>query len=188
MSVTANTSEPATVATDGRAARIGVLVAAVLTTGVTAGVFVDWSNAIMPGLGEVDDRTFVEAFRALDAAIVSPLFLGVGFLGSLLLIALSAVLHLRTDRRVGLLWIGAALLCWLLMLTITFGVHEPLNQHLRTVDLASDTDVVAARAALDEATWTGWNTVRAVVSTVASGCLLGALVVNLRHRRPPSGR
>lgn len=165
----------------GSGVRTGILLPAILTTGLTAGVFMDWSNAIMPGLSRVDDRTFVEAFQALDAAIVSPLFIGIGFMGSLLLIGLSAILHLRAERRAALIWIGAALLCWLLMFAITFGIHEPLNMQLRTADgLDSDADFTTARALLDEAMWTPWNTVRTLASTIASGCLIVALL--LPHR------
>lgn len=36
----------------------------------------------MPGLGSTDDRTFVGAFRAIDRAILNPLFMLV-FLGAL---------------------------------------------------------------------------------------------------------
>lgn len=174
---------------NGSGVRTGVLIAAILTTGLTAGVFIDWSNAIMPGLSEVDDRTFVEAFQALDAAIVSPLFIGVGFMGSLLLIVLSVVLHFRAERRTVLIWIGAALLCWLLMFAITFGIHEPLNLKLRIAEgLDSDADFAAARASLDEAAWTAWNAVRTLVSTIASGCLIGALVVDVRLPHTASRR
>ena len=167
---------------DGGALRTGVLIAATMTTGLTAGVFADWSNTIMPGLNDVDDRTFVTTFRALDAAITNPLFLGVGFMGSLLLAALSAALHLRAQQRPVLVWTGAALVCCLLVFGITFGVHEPLNEDLRTAgELESNADFAAARAQLDEAMWTAWNTVRAVASTIAFGCLTWALVI---HRRP----
>lgn len=173
--------------TGSNMARTGILSVAIITTGLTAGIFGDWSNAIMPGLRNLDDRTFVEAFQALDAAIVSPLFIGAGFMGSLLLIGLSAVLHLGAQRRSVLIWVGPSLVCWLAMLAITFGVHEPLNQQLRAADgLDSDADLAAARALLDEATWTTWNTIRTLVSTIAFGCLVGALVVQrrLRHRTP----
>ena len=40
-----------------------VLIAATLTTGLMAGVFGIYSNAIMPGLRRTDDRTFVAAFQ-----------------------------------------------------------------------------------------------------------------------------
>jgi uncharacterized membrane protein len=161
--------------------RTGILILATMTTGLTAGVFVDWSNAIMPGLGSVDDRTFVEAFRALDASIANPLFLGVGFTGSLLFTGMSAALHLRAEHRPVLMWVAAAFVCYLAVFVITFGVHEPLNEKLRTAEEPlSEADLAVVRAQLDEAMWTAWNTVRAVASTIAFGCLTWALVI---HRR-----
>lgn len=168
----------------GGTLRTGALIAATLTTGLTAGVFADWSNAIMPGLSEVDDRTFVAAYRALDSAITNPLFLGVGFTGALVCTGLSVVLHRRADQRPVLIWAGAALLCYLLVAVITFGVHEPLNQDLRTADEpGSDAEFAAARALLDEAKWTAWNTVRALAATLAFGCLTWALVIHRRFDR-----
>jgi len=161
--------------------RTGILILATMTTGLTAGVFADWSNAIMPGLSSVDDRTFVEAFQALDASITNPLFLGVGFVGSLLFTGLSAALHLRPQQRPVLWWVGAAFVCYLAVFVITFGVNEPLNEKLRTAgEPVSDAEFAAARVLLDEARWTVWNTVRAVASTIAFGCLTWALVI---HRR-----
>lgn len=160
--------------------RAGILTLAIMTTGLMAGFFVNWSNAIMPGLSDVDDRTFVASFRALDAAITNPLFLG-GFTGALLLIGLSAALHLRAGQRTVLMWVGAALVLYLVVCVITFGVHEPLNEKLRAAgELDSDADFAMARAQLDEATWTAWNTARAVASTIAFGCLTWALVIRRR--------
>jgi uncharacterized membrane protein len=162
------------------ALRTGILIAATMTTGLLAGVFVDWSNTIMPGLGDVDDRTFVVAFQALDDAINNPLFLGAVTCAPLL-IALSAALHFRAGQPPVLMWVGAALVSYLFMLVITFSVHEPLNEHVRTAgELDGSTDFAAVRAQLDETMWTAWNTVRAVASTIAFGCLTWALVI---HRR-----
>jgi uncharacterized membrane protein len=161
--------------------RTPILIFSTMTTGLTAGVFADWSSAIMPGLSDVDDRTFVEAFQGLDAAIANPLFLGLGFTGALLSIGLSAALHLNAEHRKVLIWIGAALVGYLLVWVITLGVHEPLNVKLRDAGrLESDDDFAAARAQLDESMWTAWNTVRALAATIAFGCLTWALVI---HRR-----
>jgi uncharacterized membrane protein len=157
--------------------RTGVLFLATVTTGLTAGVYADWSSTIMPGLGDVDDRTFVAAFQSLDAAIMNPLFMGVEFTGSLLLIALALVLHLRAGQRAVLVWLSVALAAYLVSIVITMGVNEPLNQQLRS---AVDTDPAAARALLDEARWTVWNTMRALVTLTAFGALAWMLVI---HRR-----
>ena len=158
----------------------GVLIAATMTTGLMAGVFANWSNTIMPGLSTVDDRTFVATFRALDEAITNPLFLG-GFTGALLLIGLAAALHFRTGQRSALMWVGAALVSYLAVVIITVSVHEPLNEQLRMAgNPESSADLAAARAQLDEAMWTGWNTLRAVASTIAFGCLTLALAIGRR--------
>lgn len=162
-------------------ARTAILLFATLTTGLSAGIFADWSSSVMPGLKEVDDRTFVEAFRGLDAAITNPFFLGLCFTGALLSIAVSAALHLGAEHRTVLVWLGAALLGFVLVWAITFGVHEPLNVKIRDAGaLESDADFAAARAQLDESMWTAWNTVRSLAATIAFGCLAWALVI---HRR-----
>jgi len=156
-----------------------------MTTGLSAGFCANWANAIMPGLRRVEEGTCVTAFRALDAAITNPLFIGVAFMGALLFTALSAGLHLRAGQRTALLWIGAALVSYLVVFVVTFGVHEPVNEQLRTAgDPNSGADFAVARAQLDEAMWTVWNTVRAVASTIAFGCLTWALVT---HRRLGQG-
>lgn len=163
------------------------LIAAIMTTGLIAGVFAAWSNAIMPGLNDVDDRAFVTAFRALDDAINNPLFLG-GFTVALPLIGLAAVLHRGADQRVVQRWVGAALVLYLMAVVITFGVHEPLNEKFRTAaEPTSGAEFAAARAQLDEAKWTAWNTARALTSTIAFGCLAWALVLRGRLGRV-SGR
>jgi uncharacterized membrane protein len=152
-----------------------------MTTGLTAGVFADWSNTIMPGLSTVDDRTFVATFQALDAAITNPLFLGVGLTGALLTTGWAVVLLAGAKQRPATMWVTAALACYLLVLVITFAVHEPLNVTVRDAGDPAAIDVAAVRAELDEAMWTTWNTIRALAATAAFGFLCWALVI---HRRP----
>jgi uncharacterized membrane protein len=55
--------------------RAATLVVATITTGLMAGVFAIYANAVMPGLCRSDDRTFVGAFQSIDTAIINPLFL-----------------------------------------------------------------------------------------------------------------
>jgi uncharacterized membrane protein len=158
-----------------------VLVVATVTVGLMAGVFGLYANAIMPGLGTTDDRTFVAAFRAIDEAIVNPWFLGVGFIGALASTALAAALHLRSGQRAVLVLTGAALVLYLLAFALTIGVHVPLNNGIKAAgDPMRIADFAAVRDAFDETTWTRWNMVRAVTATTACLCLAAALAV----RRP----
>src|SRR5689334_13053946 len=145
------------------------LVAATITNGLMAGLFAAYSYAVMPGLGQADDRTFVEAMQQTNAAILNGWF-GICFGGALLFAAAAAVLHLG---RPGLPWIVAGLVLYAAVLVITFRVNVPLNDRLAAGGPTAD--LAAARAAF-ESTWVRWNVVRAVCSTAAFGCLVGALV------------
>jgi uncharacterized membrane protein len=95
-----------------------VLIAATMTMGLMAGVFGIYSNAIMPGLGRTDDRTFVAAFQSIDRAIINPAFMAT-FVGALALTALAALLHLK---RSILPWTAAAFVLYLLVFVITIRV------------------------------------------------------------------
>jgi uncharacterized membrane protein len=137
------------------------LLAATLTAGLMAGVYGIFALAIMPGLRATDDRTFVAAFQAIDRAIVNPLFM-LWFFGPLLFAAAAAL-----AGGDALPWILAALVLSLVVVVITFAVHLPLNDAIKTV---------GERAAFHEARWVAWNLVRAVLSIVAFGLLMWALV------------
>jgi uncharacterized membrane protein len=137
------------------------LLAATLTAGLMAGVYGIFALAIMPGLRATDDRTFVAAFQAIDRAIVNPLFM-LWFFGPLLFAAAAAL-----AGGDALPWILAALVLSLAVVVITFAVHLPLNDAIKTV---------GERASFHEARWVAWNLVRAVLSIVAFGLLMWALV------------
>lgn len=146
------------------------LVAATITNGLMAGLFAAYSYAIMPGLGRTGDRTFVEAMQHTNAAILNGWF-GVCFAGSAVFAAAAVLLHLG---RPGLPWIVAGVVLYVVVLVITFRINVPLNNQLAAGSPAAD--AAAARAAFEDV-WVRWNVVRAVFSTAAFGCLIGALVV-----------
>jgi uncharacterized membrane protein len=146
------------------------LVAATISMGLMAGVFWLYAHTIMPGLARTDDRTFVGAFQSIDRAIINPWFLPT-FFGALVLSGLAAVL-LIDDGGAALAWTLAAFVLYLAVVLITFRVHLPRNDEIKTTE---DTDATAVRRRFDEATWVRWNTIRALASTAALGCLAWAL-------------
>ena len=137
------------------------LLAATLTAGLMAGVYGIFALAIMPGLRATDDRTFVAAFQAIDRAIVNPLFM-LWFFGPLLFAAAAAL-----GGGDALPWIVAALVLSLAVVVITFAVHLPLNDAIKS----------GTRESFHEARWVAWNVVRALLSTAAFGLLMWALLV-----------
>jgi uncharacterized membrane protein len=146
------------------------LVAAAISMGLMAGVFCIYANAIMPGLRRTDDRTFVGAFQSIDRAIINPPFL-LTFFGALVLTGLAAVLQLDDGGAV-LAWTVAAFLLYLAVVAITLRIHLPRNDEIKAT---TDPDLAAVRRRFDEPTWARWNTVRALASTAALGCLAWAL-------------
>jgi uncharacterized membrane protein len=156
--------------------RAASLLIAALSTGLMAGVFCLYTNAIMPGLRTTDDRTFVGAFQAIDRAIINPIFL-VTFLLPVFSSALAVALHLGADEQSVLGWCIAALVLALFVVVATLRVNVPLNDGIKA---AGEPDQIAdlggVRQRFDEGRWTRWNTARAVASTVGFVCLLWALV------------
>ena len=152
-----------------------VLVAAVLTAGLMAGLFAAFSYAVLPGLGRAGDAVFVEAMQRINVAILNGWF-GICFGGALVFSVLAAVLHLGPDRRSALPWIVAGAVLYLLVLLVTTAVSVPLNDRLAA---AGATDPAAAREAFETA-WVRWNVVRTVLNTAAFGCLTWAVVLHGR--------
>jgi uncharacterized membrane protein len=150
------------------------LVAAAITVGLMAGLFVAFAYAVMPGLRRVDDAAFVAAMQQINVAIINPWFL-VCFLGGLLFTALAGVLHLADGSRPVLPWIAAGLVLYAGTVVITGRVNVPLNNALAAADASEGADLSAGRRRF-EPRWVRWNVVRAVISTAAFGCLVWALV------------
>jgi uncharacterized membrane protein len=153
------------------------LVAATLSTGFMASLFITYSAVIMPGLRGADDRTFIAAFQRLDVALVTPAFLLLGFLGALIFTGLAGLLQFGSANRAALPWIVVAFVLYLVTFVITVAVHLPLNNGLKEAGHPDQiADLAAVRAAFRETSWLAWNHVRSVVGLIAFGCLGWALV------------
>jgi uncharacterized membrane protein len=163
-----------------RSWQLVALMAATLTTGLMAGVFVEWAHAIMRGLTRTDDRTFVGAFQAIDRALLNPVFMFT-FLGALVLSGSAGVLCLQGDDTSTVPWVAVAFGLYLAVVVITMAIHVPLNDGLRAAgDIDDIADRAAVRDAFHETRWIAWNVVRALASTAAFVCLAWALVLHGR--------
>ncbi|MEU9479721.1 anthrone oxygenase family protein [Streptomyces sp. NPDC048191] len=174
MTNTTNQTTPAgaitATATPGRSA---VLIAATITTGLSAGVFYIFACAVMPALARSDDRTYVEVMRNINTVIQSPVFF-LCFMGALLLTGLSAWQLRRSPCG---RWVRAALLAYALVLLVTTAFNIPLNNAL-----AAQGDPAALREHF-EGPWVAWNVVRALGSTLSLGLLSRALMLYGRSAR-----
>ncbi len=141
------------------------LTLATLSTGLVAGLFAAFAYAVSPGLRRVDDQAFVQTMRAVNAAILNPVF-GLLFAGGLVAVVAAAVLTWSGDARP---WVVAGAVLYAATVLVTLGANVPLNDALA----AGDASPAQLRAAFEDA-WVGWNLVRTATGTAAFGCLVVA--------------
>jgi uncharacterized membrane protein len=166
---------------DGRNAGI-VLTAATVAMGLIAGLYFGWGVAVMPGLGQLDDRAFVDAAQELDDAIRNPLFFGT-FLAALVLPGVALYLQRGLGLRQATPWIVAALILYGIGFLTTMAINEPLNNDLTDAgDPSRIADVAGVRDDFEDP-WMVWHIVRTVLSTAALGALAYALVLHGRAER-----
>jgi uncharacterized membrane protein len=144
-----------------------VLVAALVAAGLIAGLFYAYACSVMPGLARGDDKTFVEAMRGINVAIINPVFM-LTFLGAPLLAGVAVFLNLGSRS---LPWVIAGFVCLVAMLLITGALNIPLNNALEN----GGDDYAAVRARFETA-WVRWNVLRTLASTAGFGCLVAAVL------------
>jgi uncharacterized membrane protein len=145
------------------------LIAATLLCALVAGFVFAFTAVVMPGIGTLDDRNFLRAFRAIDRVIQNnqPVFLLV-WIGSVVVLLASAVLGFEQLDGTGRVLMVAAVLAYLLGVQLpTVAVNVPLNNTVQTlrIDEMDETALGAARQKF-ESRWIYWNVVRAVLASL----------------------
>ncbi|MGB5236589.1 MAG: DUF1772 domain-containing protein [Flavobacteriaceae bacterium] len=150
----------------------------ILLTGLTAGLCFTWTNAVTPGIGQLDDLSFLRSFQEMNRAIINPLFIVVffgPFIGHILLV------YLKHQNSGAAFWIYvvAAMLFILGVVFVTIFRNVPLNEVLDKMDLAvaSLEDVKALRQKF-ETPWRQWHFVRTLSSILSFVLLLLGLILN----------
>jgi uncharacterized membrane protein len=141
-----------------------VLAAATVLMGLSAGLFATFSYAVMPGLRRTDDATFVHSMRAINIAILNPVF-GIVLVGAGLAAAAALASGWGSAARP---WLVAGLALYVTgAFVVTGAVNVPLNDALET-----GTDHAAQLRAAFEDRWVVFNHVRSVLTTSAFVCLV----------------
>jgi uncharacterized membrane protein len=140
------------------------LIAATALMGLSAGLFLTFSYAVMPGLRRASDAAFVDAMRGMNAAILNPVF-ALTFGGAFFVALLALVLGWGDASRP---WVVAGLVLYVIgAYVITFAVNVPMNDALE----AGKGSAASLRETF-EARWTAWNHARSVLTTAAFVCLV----------------
>ncbi|MEU0940685.1 anthrone oxygenase family protein [Embleya sp. NPDC005971] len=160
-----------------------LLGATLLTTGLVAGVYFCFAVAIMPGLGHVDDRTFIDVLQQVNKRIENPVFFacffGAPILGVISIVQTRKLGHTEANR-----WIIAGVALAFVGMLITIGGNIPLNNKLRDAgDPAKIADPAKLRDDVENA-WIAWNTARTLAATAALATLTRATRLLPRTSHP----
>ncbi|MBI2381209.1 MAG: DUF1772 domain-containing protein [Gammaproteobacteria bacterium] len=142
-----------------------LLFAAVLGSGVVAGIFFAFSNFVMKGLGRLHAVSGIAAMQAINVTVLNPVFFGF-FLGTALLSAVLLVVALLRWQDPGSVWLlagGGLYLVGCLLVTVVGNV--PLNEALAKVEPSKVESVPVWNDYLTR--WNLLNHVRTVASLLA---------------------
>jgi uncharacterized membrane protein len=146
-----------------------IVIVAVVLTGLSAGLFATFSYVVMPGLRRVDDGVFVASMRAINVAILNPVF-AVVFGGAAVALAAAVVTSWDADARP---WLIAGLALYVVgAFVVTGAVNIPLNDALE----AGSSAPMQLREAF-ERRWVAWNHVRSMLTVAAFVCAVVAAIV-----------
>lgn len=155
----------------------GLLVFATLTTLLVAGLLVTFALLVMPGLGRLKDREFLQGFQEIDGIIQrnNPVFVVV-WLGSVLslLIATAMGFDQLNGLPKGLLTTATVLYLVGVQLPTILG-NLPLNNQLQTLELTamSEPDLAEARRSFEPA----WNRLNLFRTSICLGVSILLIVV-----------
>ncbi|MEK6477463.1 DUF1772 domain-containing protein [Catalinimonas sp. 4WD22] len=142
------------------------LLAAVLLTGLSAGLFYAWAVSVIPGTRKVTDMVYLETMQSINRAILNPAFFLI-FFGSLLLLVTSTIQQYQAGLSFWLMLAAA-----LTYLIGTFGVtafgNVPLNNILDALQLSElNPEQMLSSRRQYEGLWNRLHMIRTVFSVLA---------------------
>lgn len=142
------------------------LFAAILLTGLSAGLFYAWAVSVIPGTRKVLDLTYLETMQSINREILNPAFFLI-FFGSLILLVISTIQQFQNGITFWILLVAA-----LTYLIGTFGVtafgNVPLNNSLDMIQLSElSSDQITDLRLHYEAKWNRLHTIRTVFSVLS---------------------
>jgi len=153
-----------------------VITALVFFTGLSAGLCFTWANAITPGIGRLDDLSYLRSFQQMNRSIINPMFI-ITFFGPSLFGIISLVSFRGASRPVFSILIVAIVIYFLGVVLVTIFGNVPLNNTLDATELSSANraDLKALRD-LFEVKWNRLHVIRTISAAVSFLLLLISLI------------
>ena len=144
-----------------------ILASAILLTGLMAGIFFTWSNAVKPGLGKLSDIEYLRALQSMNRVILNNAFKLI-FLGAIITVALVPVFYFNLyPKNIFWLFILTLIIYWVGVFGVTISGNIPLNEILDKTNLESisQEEIKALRTRI-EVKWNNFNFIRQKYPTV----------------------
>ena len=152
--------------------------AALTTTGLSAGLFFAWSFSVTPGLARIHDAAYIVAMQSMNRAILNPSFFLV-FMGPLVLLPLSTYLSYNGLGSLRFWLLAAATAAYVIgVFGITMVGNVPMNEALDAFNAdAATPGQVAARRAAFEGRWVFLNNIRTGFAALSLILGLAAMIL-----------
>ncbi len=151
------------------------LILATILCSLVSGFLFAFAVVVMPGIRSLNDREFIRAFQVMDRVIQNnqPIFMLV-WVGSVVVLIISVVLGIGQLDGGGRLLIIFATIVYLLGVQLpTITINIPLNNKLQTLDVDTINEIEQKVARENfETRWNRWNSIRTVLSSLASALLI----------------
>lgn len=155
-----------------------MLAIAAVLTGLMAGIFFTWSNAVKPGIGKLSDIEYLSAFQSMNRVILNPSFKAL-FMAAIIATIILPFLY-RNQFPNTLFWLlcTSFLFYWIGVFAITVIGNIPLNEVLDNSNLymLSTNEIKILRTSI-EAKWNNYNLIRCVSSSISFILLIISLLL-----------
>ena len=144
-----------------------ILATAILLTGLMAGIFFTWSNAVKPGIGKLSDIEYLRSLQSMNRVILNKAFIGI-FLGAVIAVTVVPIAHFKLfPDNIFWLFIITLATYWIGVFGVTVLGNVPLNELLNEINLESITleEIKALRTSI-EVKWNNLNLIRSISSGI----------------------
>jgi uncharacterized membrane protein len=136
-------------------------IAAILLTGLIAGLFYSYDCSVVRGLRNIPDKEYFTAFQSINRAILNPYFF-MSFMGSLLILPVVTWLSYKGGGPVSFYLLLAATIIYAIgVFGVTLFANVPLNNQLDQLDVTNaGADALKAFRQKFEPDWNKFNAIR----------------------------
>ena len=145
-----------------------ILTLAILFTGLMAGIFFTWSNAVKPGIGKLSDLEYLRAFQSMNRVILNNTFKFI-FAGAIITTVLLPIFYFNLyPNNIFWMFISAFIIYGVGAFIVTIIGNIPLNELLDKTSLESiSLDELKTLRKSIEVKWNNFNLIRSISSGVS---------------------